>query len=98
MSKPFVHTKRFYGHFGRFYAVWSAAELNIDLTIGRILKIPPEQTHTLVAGMQFGRVTHIKNFVQLADDFEKALNISHDELEVFAKAALPPKSTTAQTD
>ena len=43
-------------------------------------------------------VTHIKNFVQLADDFEKALNISHDELEVFAKAALPPKSTTAQTD
>jgi hypothetical protein len=44
-------------------------------------------------------VTHVKAFVQLAEDFEKALAISHDELETFAKAALPSKSeTTENTD
>jgi hypothetical protein len=162
-SKPFVQTERFYGHLGRFYAVWNATELNIDWVIGKMLKITPEQTHALVAGMMFGRkaallrsllpksdyknvselkgfltrikkealrnvfthslifsdldsVTfvhrssqddysakgyrfkaddfcgHVKAFVQLASDFEKALAIPHDELEQFAKAALPRKS------
>jgi hypothetical protein len=162
-DKPFVFTPRFYGNLGWFYAVWSQTELNIDWTIGNILKITAEQTHALVAGMQFGRkaallrsllpnssysnapelkgyltrirreslrnvfthslifsspgsvtfvhrssqgeysadgyqftadqfVTHVKNFVQLADDFEKALAIPLDELKRFAKAALPPKN------
>ena len=74
MSKPFVHTKRFYGHFGRFYAVWSAAELNIDLTIGRILKIPPEQTHTLVAGMQFGRKAALLRSLLPKSDYKNVPN------------------------
>jgi hypothetical protein len=136
--------------------------LNIDLTIGKKLKITPEQTHALVKGMMFGRkaallrsllpksdyknvselkgflthikklglrnvfthslifsspdgvtfvhrssqddysakgysfkaddfCVHVKAFVQLATDFEKALAIPHDELEQFARAALPPK-------
>ena len=54
-NKSFVQTERFYGHLGRFYAVWNATELNIDWVIGKILKITPEQTHALVAGMMFGR-------------------------------------------
>jgi hypothetical protein len=158
-DKPFAQTAQFYGHLGWFYAVWSATELNIDLTIGKLLKLPPEQTHALLAGLQFGRkaallrslltksdypnvpelkgfltrirteslrnvfshsfifsdidsvtfvhrrsqdeysadgykfkadgfVTHVKNFLQLAHDFEKALAIPHDELLEFARAAL----------
>jgi hypothetical protein len=163
-EKPFVSTPIFYGHFGKFYAVWSQVELNIDFAIGNILKASAEQTHALVAGMQFGRkaallrtllpnsnfsnvpelkgyltrirknslrnvfthslvfsnpgsvtfvhrssqgeysadgyrftadqfVTHVKDFVQLAADFEKALNIPYEELNSFAKAALPRKNS-----
>ena len=162
-SKPFIHTERFFGHLGLFHAIWSATELNIHLTIGKILKLTPEQTHALVAGMMFGRkaallrsllpksdyknvselkefLTHIKKsalrnvfthslifsspdgvtfvhrssqdgysakgysfkaddfcghviaFVKLAKEFDKALAIPPDELEQFARAALPPKS------
>jgi hypothetical protein len=169
MSTPFANTRHFYEYLGRFYAMWSATELNIDLMIGRLLKITPEQTHALVAGMQFGRkaalfrsllsesdysniselkrflsrikneslrnvfthsimftgtdsvtfihrysrddykangyhfkadgfVAHVKEFLQLAEDFGKALNISPDELKVFAKSALSSKSTTDQTE
>jgi len=162
-DKTFAHTPTFYAHLGRFYAVWLATETNIDFVIGRLLKITAEQTHALLAGMQFGRkaallrslltksdypnaadlkgyltlirkqslrnvfthsllfsdadsvtfvhrssqdeypaqgykftaegfVRHVKEFVQLAHDFETALAIPHDELNRFAKAALPPKA------
>jgi hypothetical protein len=50
----FANTERFYSHFGRFYATWTAMELNIDFTICKILRITPEQTHALVAGLHFG--------------------------------------------
>ena len=164
-DKPFANTPTFYAHLGRFYAVWSATEVNIEFTIGKILKTPPEQTHALLAGLQFGRkaallrslltkssypkvselkgyltrirkaslrnvfshsfifsnidsvtfvhrtshdeyssngysfkaddfVAHVKQFVQLAHDFEKALAIEHDELHQFAKAALKSRSET----
>lgn len=53
-SKPFSNTDRFYGHFGWFYATWTAMELDVDLAICKILKITPEQTHALVAGLHFG--------------------------------------------
>jgi hypothetical protein len=51
---PFANTHTFYAHFGWFYATWTAMELDVDLAIGKILKITPEQTHALVAGLQFG--------------------------------------------
>ena len=166
-DKPFAQTPQFYGHLGGFYAVWSATELNIDIAIGKIKKLSPEQTHALVARLQFGRkaallrsllsksdytnvseldgfltrieqgslrnvfahsfffsgpdsitfvhrssqkkysamgyrfkadefIRHVKQFIHLAHDFEKALAISHDERGKFGKAALPPKTSQYQ--
>jgi hypothetical protein len=157
--KAFAHSQRFYGFFGWFHAVWIATELNIDCAIGKILKIPPEQTHALVGALEFGRkaailrsllpkseyknvpeikglltrirkeslrnvfthsfiasdeetitfihrssqgqysatgyrftaddfVAHVRDFVQLATDFEKALGISTAELGDFASEAI----------
>jgi hypothetical protein len=53
--KAFAHTPRFYAHFGWFYATWTAVDLDVDLAICKCLKITPEQTHALVAGLEFGR-------------------------------------------
>ncbi len=157
--KPFANTNRFYGHFGWFYASWTAMELNVDFAICKCLKITPEQTHALVAGLEFGRKAallrsllpssdyknpeqlkgyltriakeslrnvfthsfiasdehsiqfihrtsqgqysstgykftadnfckHVKDFVQLAYDFEKALDIPPGERAGFAVAAI----------
>jgi hypothetical protein len=74
-SKPFVHTQPFYGHFGWFYAVWTATELNIDLTIGKLLKLSPEQTHALVAGMQFGRKAALLRSLLSKSDRELTLDV-----------------------
>lgn len=163
-DKPFALTAKFHTALGMFYAVWSNTELNIDFLIGRLLKTTPEQTHALLAGLQFARkaallrsllaksdypnatalkdyitrirkqslrnvfshsfissdadsvtfvhrsshgeysaqeykfnakefFTHVKNFVQLALDFQVALSIARDELDHFAMAALSPKKT-----
>jgi hypothetical protein len=56
-SIPFANTDGFYRHLGLFYASWSAMDLDVDYAIGKLLKITPEQTHALVAGLEFGRKT-----------------------------------------
>jgi hypothetical protein len=52
--EPFANTPAFCAALGWFYAVWSATELNIDCAIGKLKNISPEQTHTLVAKLNFG--------------------------------------------
>jgi hypothetical protein len=162
---PFANTAQFYAHLGWFYSAWSSVDLSVDLAICRCLKISPEQTHMLVAGLEFGRKTallrsvlstsgytvaeveklkgyltriskeslrnvfahsflasdtesvhfihrksqgaysatgykfmaegfvqHVKDFVQLAHDFEKALGFSHKDIGDFAAAAVKEES------
>lgn len=40
---------------GQFHCMWLMFDVQIDWSIGQFLKIPTEQTHILVAGMEFGR-------------------------------------------
>jgi hypothetical protein len=40
---------------GRFYGIWSLAEITIDYAIGKYLKLPHEETHLLTAGTEFNR-------------------------------------------
>src|SRR5262249_50815584 len=56
-AKPFANTPRFYSHLGWFHAAWTAMDLDVDFAIYKLLKITPEQTHALVAGLEFGRKT-----------------------------------------
>jgi len=55
--KPFASTIPFFSALGAFYATWTTVDLMVDLAIGRLLKLSPEQTHALVAGLEFGRKT-----------------------------------------
>jgi hypothetical protein len=48
-------TVEFTSQVGRFYGIWAATELAIDYAIGFFLKLPPEETHLLTAGMEFNR-------------------------------------------
>src|SRR5689334_16563672 len=56
-SKPvqLAVTSEFTSEFGRFFAVWSTAEMTIDFAIGKFLAIPYEETHLLTAGTDFNR-------------------------------------------
>src|SRR3974390_3555954 len=74
-DKPFAYTQRFYAHLGCFYAVWSATELNIDWAIGKILKLSHEQTHVLVARMQFGRKAALLRSLLPKSDYANASEI-----------------------
>jgi hypothetical protein len=38
-----------------FYGLWTALDSTIDYEIGKLLGLPPRTTHTIVAGMEFGR-------------------------------------------
>lgn len=41
--------------FGRFWGAWLSAELTIDYTIYRLLRISKQQAHLMLAGMEVGR-------------------------------------------
>ena len=71
-DEAFARTKKFYGLFGLFYSAWSAAELNIDLTIGKLLGTAPAQTHALLAGMQFGRKAALLRALLSKSDYANA--------------------------
>jgi hypothetical protein len=161
-KKPtaFAYTQRFYAHLGWFYATFTAVDLAVDFIIYKCLGLTAEQTHRLVAGMEFGKkvalarsllpdsefknvpqikgyltkitkeslrnvfthsfiasdhqhvafihrtahqgeytctgykfepdgfVQHTKEFVQLAEDFEKSLGFPHKEIADFSAAAI----------
>jgi hypothetical protein len=40
---------------GQFHCIWLMFDVQVDYSIGKFLNISPEQTHILVAGMEFGR-------------------------------------------
>ena len=66
--KPFANTPQFYAALGWFHAVWSGTELNIDYAIGRLKKMPPEQTHALVAGLRFSdKIKMLKQLLSKSD-------------------------------
>jgi hypothetical protein len=49
----------FHRSLGLFHAAWAAMELTLDYMIGQFLKIPYEETHRLVAGIEMGRKIRI---------------------------------------
>jgi hypothetical protein len=59
MDQKLGLTDEFHIWFGRFHGAWLAADLTVDYTIGRLLKLPHEQTHRLLAGMESGRKLRI---------------------------------------
>jgi hypothetical protein len=74
----FANTHRFYGLFGWFHAVWTATELNIDWAIGKLKRIPPGQTHPLVAKLKFSnKVAMLRSLLRDSDYKNRA------ELEEF---------------
>jgi hypothetical protein len=42
-----------------FYGMWAATDVLVDYTIGMLLELPDEDTHILLAGMEFGRKSRI---------------------------------------
>lgn len=40
---------------GVFYNMWSANDIMVDYAIGKLLKLPADETHLLTAGMDFNR-------------------------------------------
>ena len=55
MAKPLAVTLAFTEPLGVFYGAWSAAEVVVDMAVGKLLKLPPEETHLLTAAMDFSR-------------------------------------------
>jgi hypothetical protein len=73
--KPFANTERFYLHFGRFYATWTAVELTIDCAIGKILKLTPKHTHAFVGPLEFGRKAAILRSLLPSTDYQNVEEI-----------------------
>jgi len=45
----------FLAAFGLFYRMWSANDITVDYAIGKLLKLPADETHLLTAGIDFNR-------------------------------------------
>jgi hypothetical protein len=69
-----AHTKDFIEALGRFHAVFSVANVNVDIAIGRFLSLHPEQTHLITAGMMFGpKVRLLAGLIGASDHPQKAV-------------------------
>jgi hypothetical protein len=44
---------------GQFHGIWLSLDPVLDYSIGFFLSIPPEDTHVIVAGMEFGKKLRI---------------------------------------
>ena len=73
-SVPDIRTKtEFYAAVGMFHVAWSTTDLVISYAIGNLLKISNEETHVLIAGMEFGRkATVLRNLISRAKHRNKA--------------------------
>jgi hypothetical protein len=60
---PFANTVEFYALLGCFYAAWSRAEIVVDCAIWKALGTTPQQTHALVAAMEFGRKAVLRSLL-----------------------------------
>jgi hypothetical protein len=74
-ATPFANTPRFYSHLGWFHAAWTAMDLVVDLAICKLLKITPEQTHALVAGLEFGRKTALLRSLLSQSDYKNVAQL-----------------------
>lgn len=54
-TRPLIFRSAFLSQLGAFHAAWAAVDQCVDISIGRFLKLPHEQTHLLTSGMMFGR-------------------------------------------
>jgi hypothetical protein len=59
LAPSYAHTNHFSNQLGSFYTVWIVLEMTIEYQIGRLLKLPYEETHIIVAGMEFGRKANL---------------------------------------
>jgi hypothetical protein len=49
----------FHKWLGQFHGIWLTLDPVLDYSIGYFLSIPPDDTHIIVAGMEFGRKLRI---------------------------------------
>jgi hypothetical protein len=67
LSREFLH------FLGMFHAAFSSVDLLTDYAIGLFLKIPPEQTHIITAGMMYGpKARLLADLVSRSDHPNKA--------------------------
>jgi hypothetical protein len=50
-----VFPPNFHKLLGQFHCMWLMFDVQVDWSIGKFLNLPTEQTHILVAGMEFGK-------------------------------------------
>jgi hypothetical protein len=63
---------------GQFHGMWLQLDPVLDYSIGYFLSIPPEDTHIITAGMEFGKKLRILiDLIQRYPDPKKAELIKH---------------------
>lgn len=78
-------TPQFTSQVGRFYGIWSVAELTIDYAIGSFLGVPHEEAHLITAGADFNRKVRLLQALvkrknpPRANDILNALNTIQNE-------------------
>lgn len=101
-TRPFANTGDFYTALGRFYAVWSAVELDIDCAIGKLKQLPPEEAHRLVAAMKFSKKLDVLRFLLDNSKYENVAQLKEflDRIEnetlrnVFAHSFMASDSSS----
>jgi hypothetical protein len=96
-----IFTTEFLVLLGRFHGAWCTADASIDLAIGKFLKLTPEQTHLMTAGVMSGpKCRLLADLIRRSDHQNKsklldALNKIRGEVkrDVLAHAYIRSSST-----
>jgi hypothetical protein len=87
---------------GLFYSMWSANDITVDCAIGKLLKLPADETHLLTAGIDFNRRASLlrvllnRSTLPRKPQIISALNTIQNESlrNVFAHSFLQSDETT----